>query len=157
MPINPNLPIAKGTPFREILENFEYMLKALQSFAGRIWGNNASIRVDYRRTSYTATHALLISTCYLHGPSPCFFFSGSHQSTGAQLGGRSIPISADTSGHGAWGGAQKFGKGRNVLCKVVNLKVSNSTSWMCAFIILDEDDDTSRLYCNLLYEFKNVS
>ena len=121
MPINPNLPIAKGTPFREILENFEYMLKALQSFAGRIWGNNASIRVDYR-----------LST----GPSPCFF-SGSHQSTGAQLGGRSIPISADTSGHGAWGGAQKFGKGRNVFCKVVKLNVSNSTSWMRMTIPLD--------------------
>ena len=73
MPINPNLPIAKGTPFREILENFEYMLKALQSFAGRIWGNNASIRVDYSRTSYTATHALLISTCYLRVPHHVFF------------------------------------------------------------------------------------
>ena len=145
MPVNPNLPIAKGTPFREILENFEYMLKALQSFAERIWGRNESIRVDCIRPT---AHFYFLFTSYLcKGTSPLFFSPGSHQSTGAQLGGRSIPISADTSGHGAWGGAQKIRKRRKRVFQ------SGEPQRCVISVWLDEDDNTSRLYCNVLYEF----
>lgn len=156
----PSIPISQS-PRAHLFERFWRTLstcsrhcKVLLEGSGEIM--RLSVLIIEERATLLHTHYSFLLVIYMV-PHHVFFFSGSHQSTGAQLGGRSIPISADTSGHGAWGGAQKFGKGRNVLCKVVNLKVSNSTSWMCAFIILDEDDDTSRLYCNLLYEFKNVS